>query len=288
MVSYLALAVAALCWPDPMGRRPPPDGATGRPRPGPAAVLGMAGRSAGDVDRGRWQRLPGPVGVAVGSVLVVAAFVTAGPAGLVSAVLVIGTTSLLLRQALRERRHRAALIDILAALRILGRELQAGADPGQAAANGAAVASGEGALVLAALRQLTQTGDRSLGSGLAGGIGAAVTVGSVRTQVIARLHGGWLLTKRHGLAFSPLVAALGQDLSEQLAAGSERAGQVAGPRTSGYVMALLPLLGLALGAGMGADPLRVLLESTVGNVLLVVGVGLTCAGLLWSARIVRP
>jgi tight adherence protein B len=52
-------------------------------------------------------------------------------------------------------------------------------------------------------------------------------------------------------------------------------------------MALLPLLGLALGAGMGADPIQVLLSSALGNILLLVGVSLTCAGLLWSDRIVR-
>jgi len=77
------------------------------------------------------------------------------------------------------------------------------------------------------------------------------------------------------------------DAAERLTADSERAGQVAGPRVSGYVMAALPVLGLLLGAGMGADPLKVLAHSGIGAVLLVVGVTLTCAGLLWSARIVR-
>jgi tight adherence protein B len=105
--------------------------------------------------------------------------------------------------------------------------------------------------------------------------------------VFDRLRSGWLLTRRHGLAFTPLIEALAADVAEQLAADSERSGQVAGPRTSGYVMALLPLMGLALGAGMGADPVHVLLGSPLGNVLLLVGVTLTCAGLLWSARIVR-
>ena len=35
------------------------------------------------------------------------------------------------------------------------------------------------------------------------------------------------------------------------------------------------------------DPIRVLLSSTIGNILLPVGVALTCVGLLWSDRIVR-
>jgi tight adherence protein B len=286
VVSCLLLSFAALCWPGPAARRRSPGGAAGA-----LGLLTSAGSVAeGEGVRGRAplrQKLSRPIVVVVGSSVLLLAFVIAGPAGLIAAAMLVGTTSLLIRQTVLERRHRAALVDILGALRILGRELQAGADPGLAAANGVAVTRGEGALVLVALAQLTHTEQRSANDGLANGIGADVTTGSIQAQVLARLRGGWLLTKRHGLAYSPLVAALAEDLGEQLAAGSERAGQVAGPRTSGYVMALLPLLGLALGAGMGADPVRVLLESAVGNVLLVVGVGLTCVGLLWSARIVR-
>ncbi len=103
---------------------------------------------------------------------------------------------------------------------------------------------------------------------------------------MARLRSGWTLTRRHGVAFTPLIDALAAELAEQLLADSQRAGEVAGPKMSGYVMAVLPLLGLLLGAGMGADPVEVLLRSHLGNVLLLVGTVLTCSGLLWSARIV--
>ena len=89
------------------------------------------------------------------------------------------------------------------------------------------------------------------------------------------------------MAFTPLIEDLSVDLAEQLAADRERSGEVTGSRTSGYVMAVLPMLGLMLGAGMGADPVHVLMASPVGNVLLLVGMSLTCGGLLWSARIVR-
>ena len=51
-------------------------------------------------------------------------------------------------------------------------------------------------------------------------------------------------------------------------------------------MAARPVMGVLLGSGMGVDPLAVLLGTPLGNVLLVVGVALMCAGLLWSARIV--
>ncbi len=88
------------------------------------------------------------------------------------------------------------------------------------------------------------------------------------------------------MAFTPLIDGLIGDVVDDMAAETERAAQVAGPRTSGYVMAVLPLLGLVLGTGMGADPVHVLLRTSVGSVLLVAGTFLTCSGLLWSARIV--
>jgi len=204
----------------------------------------------------------------------------AGVAGVLAAGAALATGALLVRQALTERRRRMALTDIAAGLRMLGRELRAGAEPALAAANAGSAARGEGAEVLAGVAHLAR-----FDSALA--VRVEDDAHDPRSQTLIRLRSGWLLTRRHGLAFTPLVDALAVDLSGQLTADAERAGQVAGPRMSGYVMAVLPLMGLALGVGMGADPMRVLLNTAVGNVLLVVGVLLTCAGLLWSARIVR-
>jgi len=196
----------------------------------------------------------------------------------------------LTRQAVADRRRRAAVVDMLAGLRMLGRELHAGAEPAVAAASACSAARGAGAVVLAELAQLTRSDDRSKTGGSADPATSAAATGPGDTptaQVLARLRSGWLLTRRHGVAFTPLIEDLAVDLAEQLAADRERSGEVAGPRTSGYVMAVLPMLGLMLGAGMGADPVHVLMASPVGNVLLLVGMSLTCGGLLWSARIVR-
>ncbi|WP_240979525.1 type II secretion system F family protein [Streptomyces sp. HNM0574] len=63
--------------------------------------------------------------------------------------------------------------------------------------------------------------------------------------------------------------------------------QLAGPRSTAVVLALLPAFGLLLGSAMGADPLRVLLHSPAGLVCLAVGGALEWAGLAWVARLVR-
>jgi tight adherence protein B len=67
----------------------------------------------------------------------------------------------------------------------------------------------------------------------------------------------------------------------------ELAAQLAGPRSTAVVLALLPLFGLLLGTAMGAAPVRVLLHSTGGLVCLVTGVLLEWAGVAWVARLVR-
>lgn len=302
MVTCLLLAAAVMLWPVRLrgwapGRNPrllaTPD----------RDVLDSSGTTAGWAG-GRPQRALILVGMGCGLWLILA---VAGVVGLTVAAAILLTGTVLVRRAMADRRRRTALIDITGGLRILGRELRAGAEPSVAAANAGAAARGAGAEMLRGLARLTRADDRpSVGSGSAGyggvapqgsgddrattaaiGRGPAQLPDSPLAQAAARLRSGWLLTRRHGLAFTPLIDALAADLSEQIAADAERAGQVAGPRMSGYVMAVLPLLGLALGLGMGADPFRVLLLTPVGNILLLVGVLLTCTGLLWSARIVR-
>ncbi len=62
--------------------------------------------------------------------------------------------------------------------------------------------------------------------------------------------------------------------------------QLAGPRSTAVMLALLPVFGVVLGATLGADPLRVLLRTPAGLGCLLVGGALEWAGLAWTARIV--
>ena len=52
------------------------------------------------------------------------------------------------------------------------------------------------------------------------------------------------------------------------------------------LLAALPLGGIALGYGIGADPLQVLLHTTLGAACAIGAVILQCAGLLWCDRLV--
>ena len=88
-------------------------------------------------------------------------FAMAGVAGAAAAGAALATGTVLVRRALAERRGRTALVDIHAALRMLGRELRAGAEPSAAAGNAGAAARGAGVEVLRALARLTRADDRS-------------------------------------------------------------------------------------------------------------------------------
>ncbi len=63
--------------------------------------------------------------------------------------------------------------------------------------------------------------------------------------------------------------------------------QLAGARSTVVMLAGLPVLGLLLGAAMGADPLHVLLHTGAGIGCLVVGGALEGLGMWWAMRIVR-
>lgn len=67
----------------------------------------------------------------------------------------------------------------------------------------------------------------------------------------------------------------------------ELAAQLAGPRSTAALLAVLPVFGVLLGTAMGAGPLNVLLRTPAGLGCLLAGVALECAGLAWTARIVR-
>ena len=63
--------------------------------------------------------------------------------------------------------------------------------------------------------------------------------------------------------------------------------ELAGAWSTVVVLALLPVVGLAMGWALGADPLRVLLHTPAGMACLVLGALLEGVGLWWASRIVR-
>ncbi|POM26483.1 Bacterial type II secretion system protein F domain protein [Actinomadura rubteroloni] len=97
----------------------------------------------------------------------------------------------------------------------------------------------------------------------------------------------WRIGAERGGTLGSVLDGLAKALRDELAQRREVATQLAGPRATARLLAALPLLGLAMAAGMGADPLGFLFGSLPGGACLVLGVSLDAAGLWWTRRLAR-
>jgi tight adherence protein B len=96
----------------------------------------------------------------------------------------------------------------------------------------------------------------------------------------------WSVSERSGAPAAAVLDRVEQDLRARQAQRREVAAALAGARSTGVLLAVLPLLGIGLGAAMGARPLTVLVAQPRGQLALVVGVALEALGVLWTSRIV--
>lgn len=234
-----------------------------------------------------WRRVGPPLGARsrwlLGALGVGALAIPAGLPAACAGLLVAGTVALLTSAELRRRTDNKQLATLLVATRTLAREVRTGASPVTAVlATAAAHPDCGAALDRVAVAVVGRRADAVRGP--EPGAGRRV---DQQANVVARLGDGWELSARHGVPWAALIDTVAIDLADRQRAQSLRNAQVAGPRVSGYVLAVMPALGILLGAGMGADPVDVLLNTGVGSVLLLVGSALTCLGLAWTAAIVR-
>jgi tight adherence protein B len=179
------------------------------------------------------------------------------------------------RNRAKERRARG----VVALCGTAAGELRAGLQPVQALVAAAESTGGLGAaegLVLAAVRfggDVPEALRQAAGEPGANGLAGLAACWQVAVDGGAGLAAG----------FDRLEAAL---RAEQHQREGLRA-QLAGAWSTVTVLALLPVVGLAMGWALGADPLRVLLHTSAGLACLTAGGLLEAAGLWWAARIVR-
>ncbi|SFE10265.1 type II secretion system F family protein [Blastococcus tunisiensis] len=256
--ALLAAALAVLLWPDAGTLRRARLRAV---RSGPAGV------------GPRPRTVPLPVAVAVSVAAVAVAVSTPVVAGLAGVGAIAGARSW---QSHRQaRRAEGRLRSLTEGLGALGAELRSGRSV-EAATDAAVAACADdacGAALAAALRApgvpVPQGGD-------------AEFVGALR-----RIAAAVLLSARTGCSLAAVTAAVEDDLRARRRLRQELRTATAGPRASALLLAGLPVLGLVMGSGVGADPWGVLTTTGTGQVLLVAGVALEFAGLAWSARLVR-
>jgi len=271
-VAVAALAAGVLCWPAGVGRSRL-TGLRRREAPAPVAVArsGWATRRCG--------LLLVALAAAVGASL-------AGPGGGLAATMVGGTGVARIRARRDCRTGTTAATGLSDALGVLVAELRAGAHPGDAitaaadthcgGSPNAGTDVGRALSVVAAVARL-------------GGDVPAVLRSAGPAPLrgwLGRLADAWSLAERYGIPLADLLDAVRSDTEHRVRFAADVQARLAGPRATAAVLAGLPLLGLALGQAVGASPLHVLCETVVGQVLLVIGTAVACAGVQWSARLV--
>ncbi|MFG2893881.1 type II secretion system F family protein [Streptomyces sp. NPDC048248] len=96
----------------------------------------------------------------------------------------------------------------------------------------------------------------------------------------------WRVAVEGGAGLAAGLERIADGLRSQRDQREELRAQLAGPRATALMLALLPVCGLLMGTALGADPLRVLLHTPVGWGCLVIGGLLEWGGVAWTARIV--
>lgn len=95
------------------------------------------------------------------------------------------------------------------------------------------------------------------------------------------------LTHEIGAPLADVLDRCATGIAEAGHARTARAVALAGPRSTARLLGWLPLLGLALGAAVGADPVAVLLDGGLGTLCLILGTAFVAAGRWWVAALDR-
>ena len=170
-------------------------------------------------------------------------------------------------------RRRAAVIELCSGL---GAELRSGAATRSA--------------LIAASRDVPEVGHlAAVAAAPHGDVDAAlIATAALRGGAgLRRLAACWQVSERSGSGLAPSVSRLAATLRDEEQVRREVAAQLAGPRATSVLLALLPAFGLGMGGALGADPLAVLVGTPLGQGCLALGLLLEATGLLWTAGITR-
>jgi hypothetical protein len=93
------------------------------------------------------------------------------------------------------------------------------------------------------------------------------------------------LAERTGAPLADLVERIEADARAMDRGLASAEAQAAGARATAWLLAALPLGGIALGYGIGVDPVRILLHTPIGVVCGVGAIALQLTGLAWADRL---
>lgn len=261
MVTLCCAVLAVWLW------LPPPDRVRRRLEP-PAHGLPWSAQS--------WLRRS--LLVAASLAAVAALGVLVGPAAAcvgLAVTIAAGAALRMVRLAVRTRAEHATRVEVANACSVIANQVRVGRIPAEALAIAA-----EDAQVLAVSSRVQHNG---------GDVVAALLDESGRPgcRGLRDLARAWQVGTTTGAPMADLLDQVAMALRSDQAVERTVAAELAGPRATGRVMAMLPVCGIGLGYLLGGDPIGFLVGGPVGWGCLVGGASLAAGGVLWIEWLAR-
>jgi Flp pilus assembly protein TadB len=113
-----------------------------------------------------------------------------------------------------------------------------------------------------------------------GEVGAALTTDAIERNslLLKALAACWQVSQQHGAPLSPAMQSALTAQLDRIAIAEEIRSQLAGPKTAGLTLALLPVATLLMAQLIGIPALGWLIGSAAGFGVLIVGTSLLIAG----------
>lgn len=222
-------------------------------------------------------RQRGLIGVSAGVGLLAWATSQVGPRTVLPlglAVGVAGTAAVWLHHRGRMRRAAGALqAEVVEACEAVASGLRAGLAPER--------------VLAATSRQLSLLRPVATADRLGGDVPSVLrtTAANAGASRLAMLAAAWDVARRSGAGLAEAVTRIAAAVRADQGRSRQIDAALAGARSTARLFAVLPILGVALGSGMGADPVAVLTTSPAGAWALCLGTVLAVTGLVWVERL---
>ncbi|MCL2783880.1 MAG: hypothetical protein FWD55_00300 [Propionibacteriaceae bacterium] len=104
---------------------------------------------------------------------------------------------------------------------------------------------------------------------------------------LARIGHALAVSHASGGSMHASLQQVRDSLDEAVQTAGLVASELAGPRATAQILALLPLFGLGIAYSLGTNPFTFLTGQLLGRICLLAGVGFGCAGVVWSEILTR-
>lgn len=104
-------------------------------------------------------------------------------------------------------------------------------------------------------------------------------------ELLSAVASAWMVADRAGAPLARALDRLESATRDDREIEREVQSGISPARATGRLMAVLPVVGLTMGSGMGGDPISLLTGTVPGALCLAAGSACACAGVAWVNRI---